>query len=183
MFSFSTLLVSRITYVYPAFDSLRIFRHSSGPVKSGSIQSVIIIFGRNFAIDASASFPSFANANSYGCPRKACSSSFRENGESSTTNTPIWPPVLSTAGATIAIACLSSRLISQKLRSTTYGILRKGYLYNRLLRAPPRPRSKAKFPESRPLWNGLQPVPRPLQCIWPPPRYPSAVNSLDRHKG
>src|SRR6266436_687372 len=123
MFSFSTLLVSRITYVYPAFDSLRIFRHSSGPVKSGSIQSVIMIFGRNFTIDASASFPSFANANSYGCPRKACSSSLRENGESSTTSTRIRPPGIATAGVTTAIACLSSRLISKNVA----GLLRTGF--------------------------------------------------------
>src|SRR5437588_4083831 len=70
MFSSSALLVSRITYVYRLFDSLRIFRHSSGPDKSGNIQSVITIFGRNSEMDARASWPSFAKATSYGCLAK-----------------------------------------------------------------------------------------------------------------
>src|SRR5258707_705219 len=60
MLSFSTLLVTRITYVYPVLDSPRILRHSSGPEKSGSIQSVITIFGRNSEMACSASCPSFA---------------------------------------------------------------------------------------------------------------------------
>jgi len=58
----------------PAFPPRQIRQH---PVGDNDL-------GRNAGIDASASCPVFANANSYGWPRKACSSSFRENGESST---------------------------------------------------------------------------------------------------
>src|SRR5258705_487417 len=115
MLSFSTLLVSRITYVYPAFDSLRIFRHSSGPDKSGSIQSVIMIFGRNVTIDASPSRPSSANANSYGSPRNPCSSSLRENGEPSTARTRTRPPVLSPDDSPF-----SRKLLEHALRGQPY---------------------------------------------------------------
>src|SRR6266481_3082970 len=125
-----------------------LFLHSSGPDKSGNIQSVIMIWGRNVTIDASASCPFFANANSYGCPRNACSSNLRENGESSTARTRIRPLVLSTAGAATAISCLSSRLIIRTCGRLRKGFYGRGYLYDCPLRPSPQPRSKTEFPES-----------------------------------